>query len=126
MGELDSFQLYKEAKKNIFLTLRTNTISFSKAAIEAMNYAEYVHLLVNRKDGAVAIQACNPDADALHFFTQPKEGKQALVRWADKKLVNMFSEVGGIVIPEKGVRIPGKYLADDNAILFDLKNRTDV
>lgn len=126
MGELDSFKLYKDNKKNIFLTLRTNTISFSKAVIETLNYAEYVHLLIDRKGMAIAIQACNPDTDAFRFFIPPEEGKQVLIRWADKKMVNMLCEIGNIVIPEKGVRIQGKYLPDDNAVIFDLKDRTKV
>lgn len=121
MAMMEGFELYSEGdRSDIFITLRNTTITFSKAAIEVLEYAEYVHMFLDKKGCRVAFQPCEQDSAAMRFFTQPEEGKQAFVRIANKKRAEAIMGLAGLENCGKGIRFYGKYYGDESLLVFEL------
>ncbi len=116
--------LVNDAVDRPFITLRNLYITFSKLAIEELEYAEYVHMFIDKDKRIAAFQVCEKDAAAIPFYKAPKEGKQLLVRLTGKKNPARLMELAGLDDCGKGIRFYGEYLPEDKAIIFDMKSPT--
>ena len=116
-----SFVIYDDKVTRPFFTMRKLYITFSKQAVEMLEYAEYVHLLIDRENKKIAFQACKKDKTAIPFYKEPEEGKQMLVRLNGIERVTAIMKVAGITDCGKGIRFYGDFLPEDKAIVFDLK-----
>ena len=105
-----------------FITLRNTSITFSKSAIELMEYTGYVHMYIDRKKKVVAFEQCEKDATSIPFYKKPAAGKQILVRISNTERASLIKELAGIKDCGKGIRIHGEYLPENKTILFHLKN----
>lgn len=105
-----------------FITLRDRSITFSKQAIEELQYAEYVHMFISKDDKIVVFQKCDQDEAAIPFYKEPKDGQQLLVRLTGKKNPARIMELAGIKTCNNGIRLYGEYLEEDIAILFNLND----
>lgn len=119
MSYLDSFVLVSDRDKP-FITLRDRSVTFSKSAIEKLNYSPYVHMYIDKKAKKVAFQEAENDEDAIAFYKEPKEGRPVLVRISDKKKTKMMLDIAGVEGSEKGIRFYGDYIEDEKVIGFDL------
>ncbi len=126
MSVLDGFNMCGETKERPFLTLRTNTITFSKSSIDLLGRPKYVHAFIDPQKGKYAIQPCNKEALAFPFYTEPKPGKQILVRWANKERISDLGEIIDIKKYPKGVRIYGEYNREENVIIYDINDSREV
>ena len=126
MSLLDSFNICGAPKEKPFLTLRTNTITFSKSSIDLLDNPAYVHAYIDEKNEKYAIQPCEKEALAFPFYTEPKEGKQVLVRWANKERISDLTQMLDMKKYPKGVRIYGTYYEKENVIIYDLKTAVAV
>ncbi len=121
MGYLDSFVLVSD-KDRPFITLRERSITFSKTAIEKLNYSPYVHMYIDKKAKKVAFQEANNDGDAIPFYKEPKEGRPVFVRISDKKKTKMMLDLAGVEGSDKGIRFYGEFIEEEKLIGFDLSN----
>ena len=119
MAYLDSFELVSDRDRP-FITLRDRSITFSKSAIELLNYSPYVHMYIDRKARKVAFQETENDGDAIPFFKEPKEGRPVFVRISDKKKTKMMLDLAGVEGSEKGIRFYGEFIENEKLIGFDL------
>ena len=119
MAYLDSFILVSDRDKP-FITLRDRSITFSKSAIEKLNYSPYIHMYIDRKAKKVAFQECERDEDAIPFYKAPKEGRPVFVRISDKKKTKMMLDLAGVEGSEKGIRFYGEVIEEEKVIGFDL------
>lgn len=119
MAYLDSFVLVSD-KESPFITLRERSITFSKSAIEELNYSPYVHMYIDAKGRRVAFQETESDESAIPFYREPKEGRSVLVRISDKKKTKMLLELAGVEGSEKGIRFYGECVPEEKLIGFDL------
>ena len=103
-----------------FITLRNYFITFSKLAIEAVNYAPYVHMYTNKDKKIMVIQECEKDNNSIPFYEEPKNGKQILVRITNAQTSRLLMNIAGVSDCGKGIRYYGEILPEDNAIVFDL------
>ena len=69
MSYLDSFVLVSDRDKP-FITLRDRSVTFSKSAIEKLNYSPYVHMYIDKKAKKVAFQEAENDEDAIAFYKE--------------------------------------------------------
>lgn len=120
MALLDSFEMVKDTKDGPFITLRNTTITFSKVAIECLDYAEYVHMFLDRQNQRVAFQPCDKDDSALAFYVKPEQGKQILVRITGKAKARMLMDIAGIDDCGSGIRYYGTYHKEENLLIFSL------
>ena len=119
MAYLDSFELVSDRDRP-FITLRDRSITFSKSAIELLNYSPYVHMYIDRKARKVAFQEAENDGDAIPFFKEPKEGRPVFVRISDKKKTKMMLDLARVGGSEKGIRFYGEFIENEKLIGFDL------
>jgi len=119
LAYLDSFELVSDRDRP-FITLRDRSITFSKSAIELLNYSPYVHMYIDRKARKVAFQEAENDGDAIPFFKEPKEGRPVFVRISDKKKTKMMLDLAGVEGSEKGIRFYGEFIENEKLIGFDL------
>ena len=119
MAYLDSFVLVSD-KEQPFITLRDRSITFSKSAIEKLNFTAYVHMFIDEAAKKVAFQESQKDEDAILFYKQPKKGRPVFVRISDKKKTQMMLDLAGVEASEKGVRFYGEVVAEERLIGFDL------
>lgn len=119
MAYLDSFELVSDRDRP-FITLRDRSITFSKSAIELLDYSPYVHMYIDRKARKVAFQEAENDGDAIPFFKEPKEGRPVFVRISDKKKTKMMLDLAGVEGSEKGIRFYGEFIENEKLIGFDL------
>ena len=123
MSILDKAVKLKNENTRPFITLRERFITFSKTAIEQLEYSPLINILILKEDKKVAFQVCDDpnDADALTFYKERSEGKQLLVRVSSKRACTIIAEIAGLKqIGSEGVRFYGEYLKEDRAILIDL------
>lgn len=112
--------LVSDAVETPFITLRNLYITFSKLAIEQLEYAPYVHMFIDAENHKVYFQACEKDKAAIPFYKKPEAGKQLLVRITGKKNAQRLMDLAGIDDCDKGIRFYGEYLPEDQAICFDM------
>ncbi len=121
MAIIDSFELINDGRKRPFITLRDRSITFSKSAIEAMKYPEFVHMFVDKKSRRVAFVPCGNDEAAIPFYKEPKEGMSILVRISGRKRALILMEIAQINNCSKGLRFYGEYVADENTLVIDMR-----
>lgn len=103
------------------VTIKKNTLRFNMPTAVELHYAPYIQVLVNAKDKQLAIKECKEtDTHALKFSKPQGEQKYQLAvnhpAAADmiRKLMSWDEDMTR--------NVPGVYLADDRAIVYDLKS----
>jgi len=125
----EGFQMLRSSSDSPFLTLSDKLLSFSKSAIEMLDYAPYVHFSINKEKKEVLVEPCEQDRFAIAFVKEVPKGRQIMVRWANRDLLDPIREL----IPEsrgpEPIRIWGEFYPEHKAIKFDLtdiQTRTDT
>ena len=110
------------------VSITKNGITFGKATIEAFQKPrkDYVLLKVNRDVRQfVIIQAARDEVGAMPFTSA--NPKTQSVRWNNKELLRLIAGLMGWKLKEcSGYRVPGKYLRDEKAVLFDLNDAIPI
>ena len=119
MGRLDSFELLN-APEVPFITLSKYGITFSKLSLELLHYAPFVHSYLDRSSGQFAVKPCEKDEAAVELVSSEKENSN-YIRWGNRKLLRTLSALSGADVNSGSVRINGKYYADEDVIIYDLK-----
>lgn len=123
MGFLDCFELIEsdnEGKSKPFITVRDTSVTFSKQAIECLEYAAFVHMYWDKNGRRFAVKACEEDEVSYEFYRKPKEGRSMLVRISGKKLTSKVLELAGITKTDNGLRYYGEYIEDEKVLSFDM------
>jgi len=102
------------------ISITSNGVAFSKAAIIKMEKTEHVVLMINELDKQVAVQKCAPDdANATQFYKMDK--RIVSVRWNNKDFLNTLSKMMNWNLEEEGYKVYGEFYSDEVALVFDLK-----
>lgn len=121
MAFIDGMEQYSDREKP-FLTLRDTTITFSKAAIELLEYSPYIHMYTDKKKKVAAFVPCEKDSSAIPFYKEPKAGKQILVRIAGRDRIRTLMETAGITECGKGIRFYGYFIDDEKTLVINMIN----
>lgn len=121
MAFLDTFELVENMARP-YITLRDRSITFSKTAIEMLEYTPFIHMYIDRPGKRVAFKVTEYDEDAIPFYKEPKKGRPVFVRISDKNKTKMILDLMDEQGSEKGIRIYGTYYAEEKIIGFDLSN----
>lgn len=115
-----------------FLTLSERLVTFSKSAIELLGYAPFVHLSVNREKKELLVEACAQDRYSVAFVREVPKGRQVMVRWAHRDLLDPIRSLLDEPLTEP-IRVWGEFYPEHKAIIFDFsdiqpsgKNAPDV
>ena len=122
MSVLDGFELFQPDNSRPFITLRSHSITFSKRAVECLEYTEYVHMYIDETHKKVAFQVAQLDSRSMVFYQKPQPGKNMLVRISNKDIAFKLAALAGIQVDKRGIRCFGEYIEEEKLIMFDLTN----
>lgn len=106
------------------LSVTKNGAAFNKASVIKMEYADKVLLMINEKDKLIAIQKCEDQTpNATPFY---KEQKNVMVRWNNSDLLATLEKMMGWDVKRNGYKITGEFFSDECALIFDLKDATQM
>ena len=100
-------------------------ISFNKTAVEKLELAEFVKVLINRSANQIAIVPCSEEDDGSRSFLKKGRESKNGVRWNNYDLKSEISQLMNWDLKNSGKKIKGDYLKAENALLFDL-NRASI
>lgn len=123
MAIIDGFTMVEETRDHgdrPYITLRNRSVTFSKSAVVALHYAEFVHMYVDEKGKRAAFVPCGDEENAIRFYKKPAEGRQMLVRISDVKKARLLMRIAGINDCGKGIRIYGNYIKEENTLLIPM------
>lgn len=120
MGILDSFKPRKLVVGSPYLSVTTNGVSLNKSAIDRLEYAEFVKLLVDEQNKRLAIQISNADDVDKVAFVNPKKKKDAqYVRWNTREFTKQLLDwAPNLDLRNNGFKIPGHYYPNEKAFIF--------
>ena len=119
MAFIDGMEQYSDSDRP-FLTLRETTITFSKLAVEMLEFAPYVHMFTDKKKCVAAFVPCEHDSSAIPFYKEPKEGKQLLVRISGKERIKALMDTAGITDCGKGLRFYGYFIKEEKTLVIEM------
>lgn len=124
---LEGFEVITFGNSGANVSITKNGVTFNKIALEKMNGANYVTLMVNREKKQFAIKQCTQnDANAMPFAAAIKP-KAPSVRWNSKELLRLFSGLMSWELEKgNGYKVIGEYLKSEKALLFDLNNAVPI
>lgn len=119
----EGFQLIRLSSDQPFITLSDKLLTFSKSAIEMLDYSPYVHISVNKEKKELLVESCEQDRFSVAFVKEVPKGRQIMVRWANRDLLDPIRELVGTQKNTEPIRIWGEFFPEHKAIKFDL---TDI
>ena len=124
MAFIDGMDQYTDKEKP-FLTLRESTITFSKLAVEMLEFSPYVHMYTDQKRRIAAFVPCEKDSSAIPFFKGRAEGKQLLVRVSGRERIKALMDIAGIENCGKGVRFYGYFIEDEKTLVIEMTHSAE-
>ena len=125
---LNGFKSFNFNEGAPYVSVTKNGVTFNRSVIMKLNYPEYVCLLINAETKQIAVQVSTKETENATVFCTPEKriSKVLSVRWNGRDLLNTLKDITGWELSNYGYRIEGKYLQEDNAILFDLNLATPL
>lgn len=123
---LASFTLYAQNLKRPMITVRPNTVLFHKESFVSLDYTPYIKILVDKVGQRIAIAKAAENELGSRKFFEHREGKQDIVRFASKEIVDLFLETARLGDfdwgdEKKGIKFAGEKI--EGAIIFNMKER---
>ena len=87
-----------------------------------LDFTPYIHMYIDKKGRKVAFQKSEFDADTISFYKKAKTDSHVFVRISDKAKAELLWELIGKKGSEKGIRIYGDFIKNENLIGFDLSS----
>ena len=121
---LEGFRIINLVSGLPSLSITKNGVGFNKAAIVKMEYAEKVLLMINDSNKMLAIQKCESDNPSATLFY--KKQKNVIVRWNNTDLLNTLERIMDWDVKKVGYKVTGDYSSENSALIFDLKEATQI
>ena len=120
MGILDTFKPKKLIVGSPYITISENGVSLNKSAIDRLDYAEYVKILLDEENCQLAIQICEAnDPDKVPFVNSNKKKDAQYVRWNNREFIKqLLTWAPTQELKQNGFKVPGEYLSEEKAFLF--------
>ena len=128
MSILDSFYPYNFDMGVASASITPNGITFNRSVVMKLHYPEYVTLLISAETKQIAVKVCDSNAPHATSFYKQREENEAIrsVRWNNRELLNTLSDMMDWDLTQMSHRVEGKFLPQENAMLFDLTKATDM
>ncbi len=85
-----------------------------------LEFSSYIHMFTDEKRRLAAFVPCENDAFAIHFYKEPREGQQSLVRISGKERIKALKDTVGIDDCGKGIRFYGYYIEDEKTLVIEM------
>ena len=121
----DDFKQLEKVSGRAILTVTKNGVSFSKQVLSKLSYPNYVQVFISQSKKLLGIRACDEFTEnAIKFVNKDKE-KADYVRWNNSDFTKEINSIATLEAIEKGYKVEGDYLEDENALLFDF-NKLEI
>lgn len=108
------------------LTVTKSGVSFSKQAVSKLSYTHYVQIFINKSEKKLGVKVCNEnDPNSIKFVNSSRD-KVDYVRWNNSDFTSEINSLVSLEIAAKGYKVEGDYLSDEDALLFDFNNLTEL
>ena len=121
MSVLDKFTVIDliSTRSASVATIAGNLLKFNNQTAFELHYAPYVQVLINPKDKQFAIRACKEDAPNAIAFSKPEGEQKNPIKIGRAAVVDMIRKMANWSV-EDNWNIPGIYLAEEEALLYDV------
>ena len=119
MAFVDGLKMYSDSGRP-FITMRETTVTFSKLAVEMLEYSPYVHMYTDDKQHVAAFVPCGKDSSAIPFYKEPKEGQQMLIRISGRERIKALMDAAGISNCGKGLRFYGYFIEEEKTLVIEM------
>ena len=129
MSILDNFDVIGVPRTFSIAEVRIlkNRLSFNLAAASEMGYPRCVRLFISRDKSQVALQPCTKETpNAMKFFTQDMAAKKKRALPVGNRALVALIKTGMGVGADVPIRAPGVRFAEEDVIIFDLKQATQI
>ena len=129
MSILDNFDVIGVPRTFSIAEVRIlkNRLSFNLAAASEMGYPGFVRLFISRDKSQVALQPCTKETpNAMKFFTQDMVAKKKRTLPVGNLALVALIKTGMGVGADVPLRAPGVRFAEEDVIIFDLKQATQI
>lgn len=123
---LEGFKTFDFSEGVASVSVTNNGVTFNKAVTMKLNYPEWVLLLINEETRQIAIQPCSESTPNSAPFYKDKGNGIFSVRWNSRDLLNNLESMMSWDLGKDSYRITGKLLREENAVLFDLNNASNL
>ncbi len=125
MSLFDNFDRYSLIIGVPTMSITKNGVAFNKAAIHKLKSPSFVEIFINYDTKQFAIKTCDENNQNAQKFVSDKTSNKDVftVRWNYKDLVKTISSIVDVdIFSDKGIKVEGEYITDENALLFDINN----
>lgn len=102
-------------------TVGDTFVKFNRVTAEELDYPPFVHFLINPKEKQFAIRPCKEDDPNAVVFFKPKEQQKYQIAVNNAAVTRMIRKMAGWSAADGNWNIPGVYLTDEEALVYDLK-----
>lgn len=126
MATLDGFKTFDFSEGVPYVSVTSNGVTFNRSVVLKLGKPATVRLLIDEETQRIAVQVCDAsDKHAVAFFKE-KANNVISVRWSSRDLLNCLSSMMGWTLERNSYRVEGIFLKEDNAILFDFTNASEL
>ena len=126
MSLFDNFKTFDFNEGVPYVSITRNGVTFNKAVVLKLGCPEYAILLINDVEKQIAVQVSSKaNEKAVPFYKEKKSGLIS-VRWNGKDLMNTITDMMDWELEEKSYRVNGTLIKEENAMLFDFSQATEV
>lgn len=108
-----------KARSASVATITGTSLKFNPQTAGELGYAPYIQVLINAKDKQFAIRACKDNAQSAIPFSKPEGEQKYAIKIGAATIVTMLRKIAGWS-DEENWNIPGVYLAQENALVYDI------
>ena len=117
---LEGFERIQLTNGRTFVSITDSGINFNCNVVIKMKSAEYIMFLINKSSKIFAIKSCSKsDQDATRFVKETTNVKNG-IRYNNHDLIFEIASIMDWNLSTSKYRIDGKYIPEENAMLFDL------
>lgn len=103
------------------MTVNKNFVTFSKAIAAELNYPSHVIVAFNKDTKVMGIQVCHANIKGSYEFCKSKKIRKGVVQMMNKNLKKAILTIMPDWENGKRYKVPGIYIAEDRAFVFELK-----
>lgn len=120
-NSLEFVTIENAGKGTPILYINAKGITFTRGALDYLNYASHALFMIDVKNRVFAVRACKASDSKAFKFSKPKEEQKASVSFGSKNVVDPVINCLGEP-PAKGKRykVTGFWVAEAKTLCFDL------
>lgn len=127
MSVFDSFKPKRLVTGSPFVSVTKNGVTFTKSAVDKLGYPEYVVILIDEESHRMGIKPAIESNEDATLFVKNGDKKVPNVRWNNGEFTKELTAwVKDPEYKEKGFKVYGEYLPEEQALLFDFEKAQEI